>query len=183
VDILTECRTMPVSPSAHTALVTGASGGIGRAIAEQFARAGTNLVLSARSEATLHEIAADWQARYGVTVTVLLADLSEPGAAAALAGRVVAAGIGIDYLVNNAGFGTFGLFAQTDLDATLGLLRVNVEALTELTHQHPGAPRPNLECGIDGIVPARAVHGGVLRQQGLRCRSPRRWRPNSPAPA
>jgi hypothetical protein len=80
-------------------LVTGASGGIGRAIAEQFARAGTNLVLSARGEATLHEIAADWEARYGVTVTVLPADLSEPGAAAALAGRVVDAGIGIDYLV------------------------------------------------------------------------------------
>ena len=126
---------MPASSSAHTALVTGASGGIGRAIAEQFARAGTNLVLSARSEATLHEIAADWQARYGVTIAVLAADLSEPSAPAALAGRVAEAGIGIDYLVNNAGFGTFGLFAQTDLDATLGLLRVNIEALTELTHR------------------------------------------------
>src|SRR5262249_10910112 len=100
-----ECRAMPTSPSGHTALVTGASGGIGRAIAEQFARAGTNLVLSARSEVTLNEIAVDWKARYGVTATVLPADLSEPGAPAALAGRVAAAGIGIDYLVNNAGFG------------------------------------------------------------------------------
>jgi FlaA1/EpsC-like NDP-sugar epimerase len=60
-----ECRAMPASPSAQTALVTGASGGIGRAIAEQFARAGINLVLSARNEATLNEIAADWRARYG----------------------------------------------------------------------------------------------------------------------
>jgi uncharacterized protein len=126
---------MPARSSAHTALVTGASGGIGRAIAEQFARAGTDLVLNARSEATLHEIAADWRTRYGVTVTVLAADLSEPGAPAALAGRVATAGIGIDYLVNNAGFGTFGLFAQTDLESTLGLLRVNIEALTELTHR------------------------------------------------
>ena len=159
---------MPVSPSAYTALVTGASGGIGRAIAEQFACAGTNLVLSARSEATLHEIAADWHAHYGVTVTVLPADLSEPGAGAVLAKRVVAAGIGIDYLVNNAGFGTFGLFAQTDLDATLGLLRVNIEALTELTHRF----LPNI-LARRGRAPARPT-----------CwRSPRRWRPNSPAPA
>ncbi len=63
-----------------------------------------------------------------------------------LSGRVVAAGIG--FLVKNAGFGTFGLFAQTDLDATLGLLRVNVEALTELTHRFlPNilAPGSNLE--------------------------------------
>jgi short-subunit dehydrogenase len=135
VDITTEYCTMPVNASSHTALVTGASGGIGRAIAEQFARAGINLVLSARSEATLHEIADDWQARYGVTVTVLTADLSEPGAAAALAEQVASAGIDIDYLVNNAGFGTFGLFTQTELDATLSLLRVNIEALTELTHR------------------------------------------------
>ena len=118
--------------------------------------------------ATLHEIAADWQACYGVTVTVLPADLSEPGAAAALSGRVVDAGIGIDYLVNNAGFGTFGLFAQTDLDATLGLLGVNIEALTELTHRF----LPNI-LARRGRAPARPT-----------CwRSPRRWRPNSPAPA
>jgi hypothetical protein len=126
---------MSASKSARTALVTGASGGIGRALAEQFARDGTNLVLAARSEATLRQIAGDWQTRYGVTVTVLPADLGEPGAAKTLFQQVQAAGIGIDYLVNNAGFGTFGFFAESPLDGQLAMLHLNIEALTELTHR------------------------------------------------
>jgi len=126
---------MPASPPARVALVTGASGGIGRALAEQFARAGTNLVLSARNGAALEALAADWRTRHGILVTVFPADLSRPGAAQALFEAVSAAGIRIDYLVNNAGVGTFGTFAESDLDAQLAMMRLNMEALTVLTHR------------------------------------------------
>jgi short-subunit dehydrogenase len=126
---------MSATAPARTALVTGASGGIGRALAEQFARAGSNLVLSARSEATLAAIAADWRTRYGISVAVFPADLSRPGAAQALFDAVSAAGIGIDDLVNNARVATYGVFAESDLDAELAMMRLNMEALVVLTHR------------------------------------------------
>ena len=119
----------------RTALVTGASGGIGRALAEQFARAGVNLVLSARGKDTLEAIAADWRTRYRIQVKVIAADLSQPGVAQSLFEAVQAAGIGIDYLVNNAGVGLWGLFAESDLDSQVAMMRLNMEALTVLTHR------------------------------------------------
>lgn len=124
---------MNTTRNSKTALVTGASGGIGQAIAEQFARNGTDLVISARSAAQLESIAATWRQQYGISVTVLPADLSQVGAARALASSVLEQGIAIDYLVNNAGFGNFGLFAQTDLDHEIAMMRLNMESLTILS--------------------------------------------------
>jgi short-subunit dehydrogenase len=123
----------PTSSSSRTALVTGASSGIGKAIAEQFARDGVNLVISARSADQLAALAAQWQSQYGVQVKAIPADLAQPGAAQALFEAVAAGGIALDFLVNNAGYGGFGLFADTALEGELAMMRLNMEALTVLS--------------------------------------------------
>ena len=116
-----------------TALVTGASGGIGQSLAEQFARDGINLVIVARSTAQLEAHAAQWRKQYGVQVTVMSSDLAQVGAAQALYERISAQGIAIDYLVNNAGSGSFGVCAESDLDYEVATMRLNMETLTILT--------------------------------------------------
>lgn len=116
-----------------TALITGASGGIGKSIAEQFARDGVDLVIAARSANTLQSLAKEWTDKYGVTVHVQVADLSKPGAATALADTLQAQGIAIDYLVNNAGYGLFGLSHETNLDDELAMMTINMTSLTVLT--------------------------------------------------
>ena len=115
-----------------TVLVTGASGGIGKGIAEAAARDGWHLVLTARSTGAIEAFAEDWRRRYGVQITALAQDLSQPGGAQALFDQVVARGIVLDSLVNNAGIGVYGEFIDTDLDEELAMLRLNVEAPTVL---------------------------------------------------
>ena len=115
-----------------TALITGASGGIGLELARIVAAHGTNVVLVARQEDKLRALAAELQAT-GVRADVVAADLGAPGAAAALVSRVQSLGIDIDVLVNNAGFGLYGPFLQTSLDTELSMLQLNIVALTELT--------------------------------------------------
>lgn len=125
---------MTTEPSSRrrTALITGASGGIGKGIAEAAARQGWDLVLCARKTSGIEAFAADWRQRHGVQVTALAQDLSLPGGADALFEAVRARGIEIDCLVNNAGIGVYGEFAQTSLDEELAMLRLNVEAPTVL---------------------------------------------------
>ncbi len=116
----------------RTALVTGASGGIGKGIAEAAARDGWHLVLTARSTAGIEAFAEDWRRRYGVQITALAQDLSLPGGAQALFDAVQAQGIVIDCLVNNAGIGVYGEFTDTALDDHIEMLRLNMEAPTVL---------------------------------------------------
>ena len=116
----------------RTALVTGASGGIGKGIAQAAAREGWHLVLTARTTAGIEAYADDWRRRHGIEIVALAQDLSLPGGAQALFEQVQARGLRIDALVNNAGIGVFGEFAETDLDAELGMLRLNIEAPTVL---------------------------------------------------
>ena len=113
-------------------LVTGASGGIGKGIAEAAAREGWHLVLTARGTADIEAYADDWRRRYGVQITALAQDLSLLGGAAALYEAVQARGIAIDCLANNAGIGVYGEFADTALDDELAMLRLNIEAPTVL---------------------------------------------------
>lgn len=117
----------------RTALITGASSGIGRSIAEHFARDGVNLIISARNRTALEDLARQWRQQYRIDVTVLAADLAQPGAAHALYREIEQRGAQIDYLVNNAGYGSFGLFAESPLDYELAMMRLNMETLTVLS--------------------------------------------------
>lgn len=116
-----------------TALVTGASGGIGEELARLFAADGHDLVLVARSEEKLARLASELESKHGVAAHVLAADLSRAEAPGEIFGDLQSEGLQIDALVNNAGIGSYGLFAETDLKTELGLLQINVVALTHLT--------------------------------------------------
>src|SRR5204862_7711980 len=114
------------------ALVTGASSGIGTALARELARHGHDLVLTARRAAPMEALAAALRA-LGAGASVIPADLSKPGAAAALADDLAALGLHIDILVNNAGLGALGRFDRMDPSRIGDMLQVNIVALTELT--------------------------------------------------
>ncbi|HLM57292.1 MAG TPA: SDR family NAD(P)-dependent oxidoreductase, partial [Pyrinomonadaceae bacterium] len=116
-----------------TALVTGASGGIGEELARLFAADGHDLVLVARSEDKLNALAKELSAKHGVETLVLASDLARPEAPREIFEQLGREGVVVDALVNNAGFGSYGLFAETELEKELELLQVNVVALTHLT--------------------------------------------------
>lgn len=116
-----------------TVLITGASSGIGMALTPLFARDGYELVLVARSEGSLHDLAHELSRDWGVACTVLPADLSEATAPTVIATTLQQASINVDVLVNNAGFATHGPFWETDLADELALLQVNLTGLTHLT--------------------------------------------------
>jgi uncharacterized protein len=118
--------------STITALITGASGGIGYELAKLFARDHYNLVLVARSADKLAQIASELQA-HGVTMKIIALDLAEPPAPKFLFDQLQRESIAVDILINNAGFGVFGEFAQIPEEEILGQIDLNIRALTELT--------------------------------------------------
>src|SRR5690606_35892884 len=114
-------------------LITGASSGIGLALAREFAKHGHPLVLTARVEPELEAVAQELRAQHGVPVSVLGKDLEEPGAVEQICERVQAAGEPIDILVNNAGLGQKGNFWEIPLETDLSMIRVNIEATVRFT--------------------------------------------------
>ncbi|MBI3484496.1 MAG: SDR family oxidoreductase [Acidobacteria bacterium] len=116
------------------ALITGASAGIGWALAEQLAAGGTHLVLTARRKARLDELAAKLSSKHGVQVETFAADLGQPGALDAIFAYTQGKGIAVELLVNNAGFGAHGEFQQIGLARQLEMVQVNVSAVLHLTH-------------------------------------------------
>ncbi len=120
-------------PSKMTALITGASGGIGMELSRLFAQDGYHLILVARSTEKLRTLAAELERAHGVTVTVLPADLSRPDAAQELYRQVQAKNLQVDALVNNAGFGIMDSLATTRLEDSLEMIQLNVTSLTVLT--------------------------------------------------
>ena len=116
------------------ALVTGASSGIGEAFAKRFAKDGWNVVLAARSVDKLNALAHDFTKSHGAKTLVIGTDLRLQTACRDIYEKTRAAGIQVDCLVNNAGFGAVGLFAEINCARELEMVDVNVRALLELTH-------------------------------------------------
>jgi short-subunit dehydrogenase len=125
--------SLPDPSPTHAALVTGASAGIGKAIAAELAERGHNLVLVARRKPQLDELAAELSERFGIRAETLACDLAKPSARGRLAGQVEELGLEISVLVNNAGFATGGPFHQADPERELQQVRLLVEAVVALT--------------------------------------------------
>lgn len=117
-----------------TALITGASKGIGKAFAQVLAQEKYNLVIVARSEAQLQAIQQELSAKEGVKIDVLAYDLTQKDAAQRVFDEVTQRGITVDVLVNNAGFGDYGEFANSDWPKIEQMILLNVMALSHLTH-------------------------------------------------
>jgi short-subunit dehydrogenase len=126
-------KTQYQSQQKQTALITGASGGIGYELAQLFANDGYNLVLIARNEQKLTQIANDWRKKYNISIKVIAKDLSISTAPQEIFTELQQESIKVDVLVNNAGFASYGLFHQADINAELQMIQVNVACLTHLT--------------------------------------------------
>lgn len=124
---------MPTSNK--TAVITGASGGIGYELAKLFARDRHNLVLVARSISKLSRLADELTRQFGITAKPVAADLAAPGAAQHLFDHLERDGIAVDFLVNNAAYGIYGEFAEMPLDEIGGQIELNISALTLLTRR------------------------------------------------
>lgn len=118
-----------------TTLITGASSGIGLELAELFAAGGDDVVLVARSEDKLNDLAGRLRQAHSVEATVITSDLSKPTAVDELCEQLSRRSLSVDTLVNNAGFGALGKFADLSTDRQTDMVMVNVVALTRLTRQ------------------------------------------------
>src|SRR5690242_1293556 len=119
--------------SGKTALITGASSGIGYELTGLFAKDGYNLVLVARSEQQLMQLAQGLKEKFGVSVRIIVKDLSQASAPQEIFDQLEQDGITIDVLVNNAGFATYGMFAEIDVATELQEMQLNMVTLTHLT--------------------------------------------------
>lgn len=117
----------------QTALITGASSGIGLELARLFARDRFALVLVARNQGSLNSLAQELRAAHNITVTVIPANLDKPGAADEIAGQLRQSGIAVDILINNAGTQVYAPFAEADEQELTDLIQVNITAFTQLT--------------------------------------------------
>jgi uncharacterized protein len=124
---------MSTQPLGKTALITGASSGIGLDFARLFAEKGHDVVLVARSQERLATLAQELSGQHGVRALPVKADLSDPAAPKQLMERLEAEGVRVDALINNAGYASYGPFAETDLDTELKMIQLNITALTALT--------------------------------------------------
>jgi uncharacterized protein len=124
---------MGLPPRTETALITGASSGIGWELAKLFAADKSNLVLVARRRENLDQLAAEVHDAQGVEARVLSADLADPTAPQTIFDQLARDGVLVDVLVNNAGFGAVGPVSEVPLQRQLDMIAVNVTALTHLT--------------------------------------------------
>lgn len=117
----------------YTALITGATSGIGYELAQLCAKDGHDLILVSRNAAKMEGVAADFKKQFGTHTTIIAQDLSKPNAAEAVFKQTQEAGIQVDVLINNAGFGLFGEFVSTDLKKEQEMIQLNITALVDLS--------------------------------------------------
>ncbi|KQZ24663.1 MULTISPECIES: SDR family NAD(P)-dependent oxidoreductase [Microbacterium] len=150
-----------------TALITGASAGLGAEFARELARRRADLILVARTTEALEDVAAELRGEFGVAVEVLAADLSITADVQRVADRLGDASDPVDLLINNAGFGLPLQFADNDIDDEVRHLRVHVEASMRLMHAALGSMR-----GRGGrIINVASVAGFISRSTYSACKS------------
>ncbi len=160
---------MDVLANIETALITGASGGIGEAFARRLAGMGKNLVLVARREQKLRGLAEELASEHGVDIHVIGADLARPDSASAIYAETERLGLAVDLLVNNAGFAKAGEFSQLSFEVQADMVRLNVNTLLELTRLYLPAMRQRRRGGVINVgstasfqpVPHMAVYGAT----------------------
>jgi uncharacterized protein len=122
-----------MAQASRTALITGASAGIGRELANLFAREGHNLVLVARNASRLSALAGELQQQFGIKAKTFPLDLASSAAPQFLFDQLQREAIQVDVLVNNAGYGKLGAFAEVPYEESAGQIQLNITALTHLT--------------------------------------------------
>ncbi len=147
---------IPTRTGGTAALVTGASSGIGAALARALAARGHNVVLVARREERLRDLASELEADHGVRALPLPCDLLDPDARSGLPAKVDELGFEVSLLVNNAGFGTAGPFVEQDIERELAQVRILCEAVIDLTRRFaPGM----VERGSGAILTLASTSG------------------------
>jgi len=146
----------------QTALVTGASAGIGVDLAECFADDGYNLILAARTERALRDVADRLAKSYAITATAIAADLQAIGGGKRLADEIAKRGLAVDVLVNNAGYGHAGAFNGSDVAVQLGMIDLNDRALVELTHIYWPGMLARRRGGVLNVASTAAFQPGPL---------------------
>jgi uncharacterized protein len=146
----------------QTALVTGASAGIGVDLAECFAKDGYDLILTARSEGALNDVAQRLAGAHGVKAHVVAQDLGAIGGGTALANAIKGRGLDVDVVVNNAGYGHAGALTSSDLATQLGMIDLNVRALVELTYLYWDGMLAKKRGGVLNVASTAAFQPGPL---------------------
>lgn len=146
-----------------TTLITGASAGIGAELALLFAARGFDLILVARREERLEALSRQIVAMHDVKTHIITSDLCIPGAGSKLYAKTQDLGLEVDVLINNAGIGQYGNFAKADHTLLIDMIRLNMEALTELTHMY----LPNMLARDRGAVMNVASTAGFQSGPGM----------------
>ena len=131
-----------------TALITGASSGIGETFARELAAKKTNLILVARSQDKLEQLATELNNQHGIETEVIVQDLIQPAAGQTVFDAVQSKGLTVDLLINNAGFGDYGAFSDRPLDKQIAMTQLNITAVVELT----GLFLPQMQQRGDGAI-------------------------------
>lgn len=145
-----------------TALITGASKGIGYELSRLFAQDGYNLVLISRSRERLEKISGELEEKYNIFAKIIVKDLSKPTASREIFDETYAEGIKIDILVNSAGFGSYGYFIEQDIQNELRMIQVNITSLTQLTYFYANEMKKNRGGKILNISSAAAFVPGPM---------------------
>ena len=146
----------------QTALITGASTGIGVDLAECFAEDGYDVILAARTESTLREVGDRLAKAHHVKATAIAVDLAAIGGGARLAEEIKKKGLAVDALVNNAGYGCAGAFSGSEAATQLGMIDLNDRALVELTHIYWPGMLAKKRGGVLNVASTAAFQPGPL---------------------